>query len=316
MRAELRNRVYYGEVVRMQPEFGAMIDDDTGIVRLSVMWLDEPGLVVFSNFDRLLLQYEKDNFIVSAGRQRINWGINTVWNPNDIFNAWNFLDFDYEERNGTDAVRIRYFTSGSSSFDFAWHPSTLFRHHIAAMLYRTNFRGYDVQAMAGKYNQDIVLGGGFAGALKKTGFKGEVTCFYPYGKSVPEEMAYSFSVSLDRTLKGNWFVNGSILYCSEEANFQTMLAGSTRSDISVRQLMPWRWNVYLQGMKQISPPVSAGLAVCWTPTDFNTIYLPTIRWVVADDYELDLVGQCFFRKEGDGYNAVANSLYLRMRMSF
>lgn len=39
-----------------------------------------------------------------------------AWNPNDWFNTYNYFDFDYEERPGTDAIRVRvYFKDGMSS---------------------------------------------------------------------------------------------------------------------------------------------------------------------------------------------------------
>ncbi|MCG8318265.1 MAG: hypothetical protein MI921_02070 [Cytophagales bacterium] len=49
------------------------------------------------------------------GKHRINWGKSYVWNPNDVFNAYSFFDFDYEERRGTDALLIKYTTSPFSS---------------------------------------------------------------------------------------------------------------------------------------------------------------------------------------------------------
>ena len=36
--------------------------------------------------------------------------MNLVWNPNDLFNAFSFVDFDYEERPGSDALRIQKYT--------------------------------------------------------------------------------------------------------------------------------------------------------------------------------------------------------------
>ncbi len=85
IRAGMRNRIFYGEVLKLQPGFGKLMDVDTGLIRLSVRWVDEPGFLFYSSFDRLLVQYDVRNINLTLGRQRINWGINTIWNPNDLF---------------------------------------------------------------------------------------------------------------------------------------------------------------------------------------------------------------------------------------
>ena len=79
-----------------------------------------PDSVVFNTtIDRVFLEYNKNDWEVRVGRQRINWGINLAWNPNDVFNAYSFFDFDYEERPGSDAIRIRKYTGIASSVELA-----------------------------------------------------------------------------------------------------------------------------------------------------------------------------------------------------
>lgn len=39
----------------------------------------------------------------------MNWGISIVWNLNDIFNVFSFMDFDYEECLGSDVICIKYY---------------------------------------------------------------------------------------------------------------------------------------------------------------------------------------------------------------
>ena len=56
---------------------------------------------------------------LTLGRQRINWGVNLAFNPNDLFNAYSLIDFDYQERPGSDAIRFQYFTNELSSFETA-----------------------------------------------------------------------------------------------------------------------------------------------------------------------------------------------------
>ena len=74
---------------------------------------------MYTNFDRANVKWTLDKFELTVGRQRINWGQNLIWNPNDIFNAYNFFDFNYVERPGSDAVLMELFTGDFSSVQLA-----------------------------------------------------------------------------------------------------------------------------------------------------------------------------------------------------
>ena len=121
-RLEFRNRIFYGSQVEQIPGFGELINLYPGYLKLSKLWVNEKNLVAQSVIDRMLVQYSTITWNVIIGRQRVNWGMNNVWNPNDIFNAYNFLDFDYQERPGNDAIRIQHFLKDNSTLEFAWKP--------------------------------------------------------------------------------------------------------------------------------------------------------------------------------------------------
>ena len=83
------------------------------------------------------------------------------WNLNDLFNAYSFFDFDYAERPGSDAVRLQYFTSSSSSAELAVKVDAD-NDVTAAGLWRFNKWGYDFQFLAGfSDGNDVVLGTGW-----------------------------------------------------------------------------------------------------------------------------------------------------------
>jgi len=94
LRLELRNRLYYGDRVKIIPLFSNLISDNEGLIDLSWNVVDANNVVLNATIDRVLINYNKGKWDITLGRQRINWGMNLVWNPNDIFNSYNFLDFD------------------------------------------------------------------------------------------------------------------------------------------------------------------------------------------------------------------------------
>ena len=46
-----------------------------------------------------------------------------VWNITDLFNPQSVLDFDYEEKPGSDAIRIQYFTGVIGRLEFVFKPA-------------------------------------------------------------------------------------------------------------------------------------------------------------------------------------------------
>lgn len=105
---EARNRIFFGQMIREFPMYKDYINVDNGIVDLSGIVASGKGWFMHSMIDRAWVDYTKGDWQVRVGRQRINWGVNLVWNPNDIFNSFSYFDFDYEERPGSDAVKVQY----------------------------------------------------------------------------------------------------------------------------------------------------------------------------------------------------------------
>ena len=97
---EFRNRMMFGDIQTIQ--------SDGGLVDMSFYIFNEKNFILHSMIDRLWIKYQKNKLEISLGRQRVNWGINTIWNSNDLFNAYNFIDFDYVERPGSDVLRVIY----------------------------------------------------------------------------------------------------------------------------------------------------------------------------------------------------------------
>jgi hypothetical protein len=107
---EMRNRLMFSNLIKDFPGYQATVDVDNGLVDLSWISAQSNNWFVHSMIDRAYLDYTSGKWQIRVGRQRVNWGVNLVWNPNDIFNSFSYFDFDYEERPGTDAIRIQYYT--------------------------------------------------------------------------------------------------------------------------------------------------------------------------------------------------------------
>ena len=315
-RLDLRNRIYYGEVVKLFPGFGKQIAADDGYVNLTKLWVDRQSLVAVSSFDRALLNYSKGKVSFTAGRQRINWGISNIWNTNDLFNAYNFLDYDYEERPGVDAIRIQYFPKTFSSAEAAYKPSKEKDGTVAAALFKFNKWKYDFQFLGGLYKEDVALGAGWAGNIGEGGVKGEMTYFRNKNNFKNGEDDFTASLLFDYALKNAWYITASALYVQRPAGSSLATLNAAFGSLSAKSLMPYRYSFYAGVMKSITPILSLNTAVIYSPEDHATIFFPALAYSIAEDFDLDLTAQCFFSDQSGQYQAVGNAVFLRMRWSF
>jgi len=60
-----------------------------------------------AKFDRAYLSFSKHKYNITAGRQRIYWGLSQIFNYTDIFNEIDVADPE-KDRTGVDALKIRY----------------------------------------------------------------------------------------------------------------------------------------------------------------------------------------------------------------
>lgn len=315
-RLEMRNRIFYGEQVKLIPNFGEIINQYNGLVSLSHLWSNEENFIAQSVIDRILLKYADEKWEVTLGRQRINWGINNVWNPNDIFNAYNFLDFDYEERPGSDAVRVLHNLKNNSGIEMACKIGKNKNEHTGALLCRFNKWKYDFQFLSGIYLTDFVVGGGWAGNIKETGFKGEFSYFIPRPDAPNSSESFSFSLMANQTFKNDWYISFVGLYNSNPSNSLAGTLSIGNSGLSPKSLFPFRYNFYTMVTKTLSPISSVNLSTIYSPENNTLILVPTYTWNIAANFDLDLLAQSYFSNQNESYQNIINQLYLRGRWSF
>lgn len=315
-RIEIRNRIYYGEQVERTPGFGKYIDTDEGYFKLGKLWVDRKSVVAHSELDRAMIGFADEKFSIVAGRQRINWGINSLWNPNDLFNAYNFLDFDYEERPGTDGLRFQYFLTPSSSLEAAYKPSKKTDQSVAALLFKMNKWKYDFQFLGGVYNSDLVAGAGWAGNLKDAGFKGEISFFTPKNAILKKRASWTAASSMDYSFQNNLYSTIGLLYQSEPLVSGPGNAPFLNSELSAKNLMPYKFSFFASIVKQFTPLLTGNFTAIYSPTQNSTILFPSISYNLSQSFDLDLAIQSFFREVSGTYRTISNSAFLRMRYSF
>ncbi|MBL6448087.1 hypothetical protein JMN32_17345 [Fulvivirga sp. 29W222] len=310
---EFRNRLFWGEEVALTPGFSSQLRNANEAADLSFNWIDKEQMVLNTSIDRLYVVYDKVNWNARIGRQRINWGIGTTWNPNDLFNTFNFLDFDYEERPGADAVRLQYFTGLMDNIELAISAGDESYEMIAAMKYFANIANYDFQIIAGWFQQQPTLGVGWSGIIKESGFRGEAQYYFPKNK---KEELINISAELDHVFEKGWYVSIGGFLNSKGIESTIELPVIATLQFSPKNLMPTKWNTNITFSKEITPLFTGNATVIYSPGSHLVMILPTLSYNLAENLDFNLVWQSFFSEQKAGFDDLAHRVFIRMRWSF
>lgn len=326
--AELRTRFFYAGATANSPAAKDLMDMDVGLIDMSWNIGNNVNPIhLNTTLDRLWMGWGNDKVDIRVGRQRINWGINTAWNPNDIFNAFNFINFDYEERPGSDAVRLQYFGKNMSGFEIAVAPQRTWKQSTAAFMYKFNAKNYDFQFIAGQYRTDITAGFGFAGNAGNAGLKGEIQWFGPYEGFVDSTHTVTGSVGADYSFSNSLYINGAVLFNSngiddsDPVKLTTFFKGSA---LTAKNLMPTKYNAFISLSYPATPLIGVSFSAMYGYGP-NLLFLsPGITYSIVENWDVFLVGQLFFSDFPEltptglenKYQNLSNSLFLRLKWSF
>ncbi len=303
---EIRNRIFFGDI--------PTIEGDNGLINMSYYIVREDNFILNSMIDRLWVKYQIDKIEFSIGRQRVNWGVNTIWNNNDLFNAYNFIDFDYIERPGSDVIRFIYSGDNLSSLEIVYMPNER-KGYALAGLYKINSFGYDFQILAANYFDDIVIGGGWAGNIKDAGFKGELSYFIDKNKF---KNSLSLSSSFDYSTKSGFYFLGSYLYNSNgfnEPNFLS-LVNINANVLSPKNLMPSKHSYLFQVNKSITPPINTSLSILYGHGIKLLYFSPSISYDISSRFDASIISQFFYLDNLGDFKNILKGYYLQIKYSF
>jgi hypothetical protein len=310
---EFRNRLFWGEEVRSIPGFSKMIRNPNEAINLSALLINSESVVLQSTIDRFWLEYHTSKWDARVGRQRINWGIGTIWNPNDIFNTYNFLDFDYEERPGRDGVKVSYHLTEMSNIELAAAAADQVNKTVAAIKYFTNKWDYDLQFSAGVYHEKLTMGAGWSGRIKDAGFKGEVQYFAPRGDTTAQ---INSTLETDYVFEKGWYMNVGFLYNSNGVTKPVDNWNFVTFRLSPQSLMPTQWNSVITIGKEFTPLLSGNLSCIYAPGTNLMILLPSIKYNIASNVDIDFIWQSFFAEQFGQFDGISHRCFIRAKWNF
>lgn len=341
----IRNNFTYGPLLARYNDllkqlglgtYADLVTYDDGIMDLTWYISGDKSNVLYTNMDRLNLKYTLDRFEVTIGRQRINWGTNLVWNPNDIFNAFNYFDFNYIERPGSDAVLLEYYTGDFSSVQLAAKMS--YRQELndsllpekvlsltAASMFKFNAWAYDFQFFAGLMQTDLTAGLGWAGNIGGAGFTGEASWFRDREHFSDTSDIIIASVSGNYIFKNQLMLNVSLIYNSNGStgpayagmgNIMGSLNNMFSSSLNVKNLTYSRFDIFGQLSYPATPLINLSLSSIYNPYDKSVYIGPSANISLTDNISLMVVGQLFMGDDLTEFGGYGQMYFLDLKWSF
>lgn len=322
---ELKTRLFAGE------EAGSLMTasdvfQPPGFFHWERDFIDEEEAQMTGVIDRAWLDWYIGEVQFTFGRQRIAWGTSLVWNPIDIFNPSSPLDFDNEEKPGTDALRLQWYTGPASKFEFAIEPHKDNEDATVAFLAQINKWGYDFILMGGALNEDeTVLGAAYAGDIAGGGFRGEILIdwrrYLKPGATGPLHRQYFYrhntvvSLSGDYTFPNSLYLHGALLFNQRGT---TGDAGGQKlyQALLDRQLTPARLSLFAQIGGNLHPLVRGDVFGIANPYDGSCYAGPALSWSAAQNLDLTFTAMTFGGKSGTEFGDNAELFFGRLKWVF
>ena len=316
----MRNQIQYGQLISsinsIDLKFSDQFKNDPGFFDLSTVISEEKSYILFSNFDRAFINYSKEKWDIKIGRQRVNWGIGLVWNPNDIFNTYSYFDFDYEERPGADAISVQYYHNYTSSTQLVYKVNSE-EEISAAGIYRFNKWDYDIQFLGGMMEDDFVFGGGWAGQIEGGGFRGEVTYFIDKENFQDTSGVLIATIEGDYSFKKGFYLHGALLFNSEgtsgNAGWGSLFINQ---NITAKTITLSKFSIFGQVMYPITPIINANIASIYNPNDESIFVAPSVDISLKEDVNLLLMSQMFIGDPETEFGDYGKIIYIRLKFCF
>ena len=313
----IRNRMFYGNMVQLMPSYPLEMDKDFGFFDMSWNYLENQSFFFNTSIDRASLNFQFKKIDVNLGRQRINWGQTFVWNPNDIFNAYNYFDFDYEEKPGSDAIRVQYYLNYASRLEIAAavnRDSSI----TAAALFQFNKWQYDMQFLSGIFqNEDLVIGGAWSGNLFKGALRGEMSYFHNIKAFADTTGSLVASIGYDYVFKNSLMLQAEYLFVStapKDLDFN--IASFYQQQVNAKNLSFFRHTIFAMAAYPITPLINLAFLGMYSPTSNFVFMGPSFTLSMSDNFEISLNAQAFLSDIPKEQGGSGTYVFLRGRWSF
>jgi len=287
--------------------------DDYNLMKLSYSLVDKDDKWLGVALDRLALRWAADDFEITLGRQRINWGNTILWNPNDIFDSSPVINFTYPEKMGCDAVRATFYHSEVATSEIALSADRD-GSPTAALFHRNNFRKLDYQFLGGVYKGHYLFaGGGFTTELKHVNIRFEGSYFRDFRKVGDKRDIVQIAMGIDKIFSNNLILQTEVLYTNKPYDISDVLFSYVPKRQSVRELTTSSWSFAGQLYYPFSNLFSINSLVAYFHDQKAFLVGAEMSYQIFKNFELSLMVGAFDYTLGQSYSmdGLAGTLHLK-----
>ncbi len=321
--AGVRNRIIYGESIDKIPDFSKQISENDYLLKLNTFIWNKTKSINFIEVDRAYLDFSYEKVNLSLGRQRIAWGTSLVWNITDLFNPLSILDFDYEERPASDAVRLQVFPSITSRIDFSLKFGKTRKDFTSAIQFYFNKWEYDFYFLVGYHRLRPVIGTSWSGDISDAGFRGEILLSTPPGKTdlqsqnsflKEKRIQLSAVLSLDYTFSNSLYIHSEAMF--NNIGKKDSISLFTMDAFEIGMLSAARFNLFYQIGYNLSPLTRFDFIILHNPVDNSFVLFPIFNYSVIENLDLSLISLFFEGENFDEFGSSGKMIFIRLKYSF
>ena len=257
---------------------------------------------------RSYVTYKKESWEVSLGRRQVSWGLGKFWAPTDLFNPFDPLSLEKDERRVKDNLHITYFSPGQDSLEGVYVPARSYENSGFGLRLIHPFAEKEIGIILGELKKNEIAGLHFLTNIGKSALRLEHT-FNHYSADF-----FKTTVNIDYTFPNSLYLMGEYFY-----------NGQGRRDKSVYQIT--RWNSgeidflgqdYLGALVgyDLTPLIRAETYVILNIRDESAFINPELKWSLSSNTSLLLGGQFFSGNDATEFERFHNLGYLRWKLFF
>ncbi|MCF8414522.1 MAG: hypothetical protein K9G44_14010 [Melioribacteraceae bacterium] len=323
-RLRLRSAAYFGDRSRVNFEYevnAVYLSSPTGFgfsgdqinirqaVDLNWNLVNESNWQVNHFIDRLSFRQGFDFGSFVLGRQRISWGTGRIWNPTDLFNPINPASFFKIEKDGADAASFTYNIADFTDLELVYNFVDEFNRANYGGRFRTNFQEFDLSVVAGKFDNNTVLGGDFAGNLFMAGVRGEGI----YSKNENSEFV-NYVVGIDMQFTSKLYAVAE--YHNNGAGTKEKMSYDFNKLVSGEILNLNKNYFYIGSTYQYTPLLFLTIGELANINDGSGFVTVASNYSLSDNSYLNSGIQLFYGEDFSEYWYYSNSFYLQIEYYF
>jgi hypothetical protein len=281
---------------------------------VSLHWqpVTKKHLTISHYIDRLYFDHDFPFGKLVVGRQRISWGSGRVWNPTDIFNPINPANFGKIEKDGADAISMKFYLGQLTDLQLVYNAEYHFKSSNYAARFRTNLLGYDLAILAGSADRRFITGGDFAGNIWTAGIRGEALVSQDPSKAEGYYIRWILGMDYQFTDKlyglFEYYHNGQGILNRYAYNLKELYEG--------RILNVAKDYLALSGSYQLTPLITVTLSPIFNFNDGSGYLAGTINYSASDNTSLSLGSLYAYGKMFTEYWYYPQAYYLKLETYF